>query len=353
MFGALRLFLAFLVVFAHLVGSPYLQHFGYYALRGFYVLSGYLMTAGLNDFYAFDARRFWTNRLLRLLPLYYVACALTLVAVALAPAAAASYLGQWQPGLLWRDAVTDVFVLPLHHLEPHYRLVPTTWSLAVELEMYLVLFVFGARSKRNAMLALICGLTYHAVCAYNDLSFGYRYFGALSAMLPFSLGALIYFERREGHLLHIRPAIVGVALCVWVFGAMASGADYIYGVGYYTDTIVFAVVVAGLAGVKAAPLLRSLDKALGDLAYPVFLVQWLAGFITVLVFMPGTLRGWPLALASIPITLMLSIELAALNGRFIEPVRTRVRGAAADRPNANPVRPAGEREQQTLTAPAV
>lgn len=353
MFGALRLFLAFLVVFSHLVGSPYLQHFGYYALRGFYVLSGFLMTAGLNDVYAFDARRFWTNRLLRLLPPYYAVCILTLIVVACAPAAAAAYIGQWQPGLLWRDAITDVFLLPLHHLEPHYRLVPTSWSLAVELEMYLVLFVFAARSQKNAMLALIGGLLYHAICSYNDLSFGYRYFGAPSALLSFSLGALIYFYRRQGQLLHITPAMAGVALGVWVVGAMASGADYIYGVGYYTDTIVFAVVVAGLANSRAVPLMRAFDNALGELAYPVFLLQWLTSFVTALVFMPGTWRGWPLALASIPVTLLAAIALAALNRAFVEPLRTRLRGVSRSRAAHQPVVIADERPQpQIVTVPA-
>ena len=75
MLGSLRLFLAFFVVFSHLVGTHYLQHFGFYAVRGFYVLSGFLMTASLNDLYAFDARRYFTNRLLRLMPLYsWFAC---------------------------------------------------------------------------------------------------------------------------------------------------------------------------------------------------------------------------------------------------------------------------------------
>lgn len=353
MFGTLRLFLAFLVVFSHLVGTPYLQHFGYYALRGFYVLSGYLMTAGLNDFYGFDARRFWTNRLLRLLPLYYTVCALTIIAVAFAPAAGAAYIGQWQPSLLWRDAITDLFVLPLHHLEPHYRLVPTSWSLSVELEMYVVLFVFAARSRKSAMLALLYGLTYHAICAYNDLPFGYRYFGAPSAMLSFSLGALIYFYRREGQLLHITPATAATALGVWFLGTMASGADYIYSVGYYADTVVFAVVVAGFANIKAGPVLHWFDRALGELAYPVFLVQWLTGFVTVLVFMPGTLRGWPLALASIPVTLTAAIALAALNRTLIEPLRTRLRGTTVDCASASRVGPAAVNEQQIVTAPAV
>ncbi len=157
MFGGLRLLLAFFVVFSHLVGTHYLQHFGFYAVRGFYVLSGFLMTAGLNDLYAFDARRYFTNRLLRLMPLYFVVCLLTLIAVVCLPAEAATFIGQWNPELLWRDAITNVLVLPLHHPEPHYRLIPTAWSLAVEIEMYVVLFLFVSRSEQHAMLALFFG----------------------------------------------------------------------------------------------------------------------------------------------------------------------------------------------------
>lgn len=331
MFGGLRLFLAFVVVFSHLVGSRYLQHFGFYSVRGFYVLSGYLMTAGLNEFYAFDPRRFWTNRLLRLLPLYYVVCLLTLAAVTLLPAQAAAYIGQWQPGLLWRDAITDVLIVPLQHPEPHYRLVPTAWSLAVEIEMYVVLFLFIARSKKHAMVGLILGLLYHAVCGLYDLPFGYRFFGALSAVLSFSLGALIYFYRKDGRLLHITPAMAGVALGIWVVDALASETAYIDNAGYYTDTVLFSVVVAGLANAKFNPLVQSADRALGEIAYPVFLVQWLTGFITTLVLMPGMWRGWSLALANIPLTLAVAAGLAVLNRKLVEPLRERVRGTPVDR----------------------
>jgi peptidoglycan/LPS O-acetylase OafA/YrhL len=54
MFGILRFFLAYLVVLSHIVGSPYLSHFGFYAVRGFFVLSGFIMTAALNDVYHFN-----------------------------------------------------------------------------------------------------------------------------------------------------------------------------------------------------------------------------------------------------------------------------------------------------------
>ena len=76
MFGTLRFLLAYLVILSHLVGSDYVVHFGFYAVRGFFVISGLLMTAALNEAYGFDGLRFWVNRALRLLPPYYLVCAL-------------------------------------------------------------------------------------------------------------------------------------------------------------------------------------------------------------------------------------------------------------------------------------
>jgi len=339
MFGSLRLFLAFFVVFSHLVGTQYLQHFGFYAVRGFYVLSGFLMTAGLNDFYAFDARRFFTNRLLRLMPLYFVVCLLTLIAVVCLPAETSTFIAQWNPHLLWRDAITNVLVLPVLHVEPHYRLIPTAWSLAVELEMYVVLFLFISRSEQHAMIALFFGLLYHAVCSYYDLPFGYRFFGAPSAVLAFSFGALIYFYRKRGLLLDVTPTMGLAALGIWVVGALATRMSYDDNAGYYTDTILFAVVVAGLANAEGGALARSVDRALGEIAYPVFLVQWLTGFITALVIVPGVWRGWSLALASVPLTLVTAVVLAVINQRIIEPLRERIRRTPVDRPLVAGVQP--------------
>src|SRR5205823_2223668 len=95
MFGALRLLLAFMVVVSHLVGEQYFAHLGFYAVRGFFVLSGFMMTAALRDVYQFDARGFWSNRFLRLLPPYYLVCLLTLLAVLVAPESAGTFIRQW------------------------------------------------------------------------------------------------------------------------------------------------------------------------------------------------------------------------------------------------------------------
>jgi peptidoglycan/LPS O-acetylase OafA/YrhL len=340
MFGCLRLMLAFLVVLSHLVGSTYLQHFGYYAVRAFFLLSGFLMTASLNDVYRFDARRFWSNRLLRLLPPYYIACLLTLAAVAYAPAQAAAFIGQWRAELLWHDALTDLVVLPLHHMEPHFRLVPTAWSLAVEFEMYLLLFMFAARSRTCALACLVAGMLYHAIGTALGVDIGFRYFGAPSAMLPFALGALIYFARKDGGF-SATPWMATAALAAWIGNAIAAGtilpASYIYGAGYYIDTCIFAVVVAGLIDANPGAAMRAVDLALGELAYPVFLIQWLAAFLTAIVLMPGQWRGWTLTLVSIPVTLVMASGLAMLTRRLIDPIRARIRGrmpvAAAPQPD--------------------
>ena len=113
MFGSLRFLLAYLVILSHLVGTDYVAHFGFYAVRGFFVISGLMMTAALNEVYAFDGSRFWANRALRLLPPYYLVCGLTLLAIALAPAEAAQFQKFWRGLPDAGDLLANLTVLPL------------------------------------------------------------------------------------------------------------------------------------------------------------------------------------------------------------------------------------------------
>jgi peptidoglycan/LPS O-acetylase OafA/YrhL len=326
MFGGVRLLLAAMVVVSHLVGDEYFQHFGYYAVRGFFILSGFLMTLGLNELYNFDVRRFWANRLLRLLPPYYLVCLFTAAAVVAYPEQASAFLDPWRLDLLWRDALTNILVLPVVHSEPLFRLVPPYWSVAVEINMYLLMFLM-ARSEKYAAAALLIGLLYH-IAYMGDPQFGYRYFSAPSALLPFSLGALVYFWTRQG-VLRVTPATGVAALSLWVGNTVAAGSilpdSYINGGGYYFGVVLFVFVIAGLAPVRTKPVLQSVDAALGEIAYPLFLVQWLAGFLAALAYMPGTWRGWPLLLAALPLMLVMSLTIALLNQRFIDPFRARIR----------------------------
>jgi peptidoglycan/LPS O-acetylase OafA/YrhL len=106
----------------------------------------------------------------------------------------------------------------------------------------------------------------------------------------------------------------------WVFSD-----SYIFGYGYYLDTILFAIVVGGLIGRRFNPFIQRVDKALGEWAYFVFLVQWLAGFAVAIVFHSGQSRGWGILVAATPVAVLASAGLARLNRLFVEPLRNHVR----------------------------
>jgi peptidoglycan/LPS O-acetylase OafA/YrhL len=127
----------------------------------------------------------------------------------------------------------------------------------------------------------------------------------------------------------VTPGTGVAALSLWVGNTVAAGSilpdAYVNGGGYYFGVVLFIFVIAGLAPVRTKPVLRSVDAALGEIAYPLFLVQWLAGFLAALFYMPGTWRGLPLLLAALPLMLVMSATIALLNQKLIDPLRGRIR----------------------------
>ena len=331
MFGSLRFLLAYLVILSHLVGTEYVAHFGFYAVRGFFVISGLMMTAALNEVYGFDGVRFWTNRALRLLPPYYFVCALTLIAVAAAPSEAAGYLKFWRGLPDAGELLINLAVLPLQFTYGSMRLVPPFWSVAIEIDMYLLLYLVVSRQMSWALIALAAGLTFQLACVYDAMNWSLTYFTAPSAVLPFAVGAVLYFLRRHGRWV-ATPRAAGCAFLVWLANMLAGGtvfpASYIFGWGYLLDTVCFAIVVSGLSTLSSqqfGPLVERIDRMLGEWSYFAFLVHWLAGFLVVGILLDGETRGWILLFAVTPLVLVASAAFAMLNRKFLEPLRSRVR----------------------------
>lgn len=333
MFGSLRFLLAYLVILSHLVGTEYVAHFGFYAVRGFFVISGLMMTAALNEVYSFDGLRFWANRALRLLPPYYLVCALTLIAIAIAPHQAAEYLKFWHSPPDVGDLLINLSVLPLQLPYGSIRLVPPFWSVAIEIDMYLLLYLVVSRQLSWALIALAAGLSFQLICAYDTMNWTLTYFTAPSAVFPFAVGAVLYFLRQRG-LLVASPLAAGCAFAAWMANMLAGGtvlpASYIFGWGYLLDTVCFAVVVSGLSGLSShqvSPLAERVDRMFGEWSYFAFLVHWLAGFLVAGLLLDGEWRGWTLLLAVTPVVLAASGAFALLNRKFVEPLRSRVRGS--------------------------
>ncbi len=332
MFGSLRFLLAYLVIISHLVGTDYVAHFGFYAVRGFFVISGFLMTAALSEVYAFDGVRFWTNRALRLLPPYYFVCGLTLIAIGIAPVHAGEFLKFWHATPRLSDLFANLSVLPLQLTYATFRLVPPYWSVAIEIDMYLLLFLIVSRRMEWAVLALVTGLSFQLAWMYDSMSWSLNYFTAPAAVLPFAVGALLYFLRQR-NLWIASPYLTAGAFVAWLCNMLAGGTvlpqSHIFGAGYFLDTACFAILVFGLSGLSKqslGPIVGRIDQTLGEWSYFAFLVHWLCGFVVVAVVPGSEQRGWSLLLATTPLVLAACAGFAVLNRQFLEPLRDRVRG---------------------------
>ena len=250
------------------------------------------------------------------------------------PNEAAAYLPYWKSGNSEYGTVFNLLVLPLEYPDMHFRLVPPYWSVAVELQMYALLFIAAARSEKLAIATLWFGVIYHLACMYGELGFGARYTAAPSAALSFAAGAVTYFWTKKGAL-DVSPRCAALAFILWLANVVAAKSvlsdEYACGPGYYFATFLFVFVVAGLAKVQWRPLMAQVDRALGEIAYPTFLLQWLAGFLTALAISPGHWRGWMLTLATIPLLLCMAAALALLNSKFIEPLRRILRDKNSSR----------------------
>ena len=136
-----------------------------------------------------------------------------------------------------------------------------------------------------ALIALVAGLSFQLACVYDAMNWGLTYFTAPSAVLPFAVGAVLYFLRRHGRWI-ATPLAAGCAFAGWLANMLAGGtvfpASYIFGWGYLLDTVCFAIVVSGLSGLSSqqfGPLVERIDRMLGEWSYFAFLVHWLAGFL--------------------------------------------------------------------------
>lgn len=338
MLGTLRLILAYCVLVAHLSPQDWqMTHLGRFAVFGFYILSGFLITRVLHEQYRFDFGPFWANRILRLFPLYYMVLGITLLCIMLLPPSFAMLRSEfWNvPNASALDWVNAFLVIPQgFYLEDELRFapVPVMWSVAVELVCYLMLWTFVARSVFKAFAVFLAAGFYHltVVGMTGSGAWVLIYYPFWAALLPFAAGALIHFANRRITLTGLTFPATALSLggAVWLTLLGLSclvkpwSADAVLGL-FYASTAALAVLVFMLTATRVR-LPGRLDKALGDLAYPVFLGHLLVNSLMIWTIGLGGRTAVNLAVTLI-VTTLAAYVLVRLQDRLIEPVRERVR----------------------------
>lgn len=302
MFGTFRLLLAIAVLVTH-IGQ--IEIVAGQAVYGFFMLSGFLMTAVLQSKYSFSTHgllAFTLSRLIRLLPTYWLTVAIAAISVSafsssFNPTSINSALNF--PDTL-REWVSTLFIVG-HTTFGVGRidnaLSPSAWAVDVEILMYGCSCIFLARSHRVAQNTVIVLLVLYPITWLISKAFFFIWLDSTlanellysflpSALLPYAIGTCIWFRRNQ-----IKPflrgpsaffiALFGLILCAFVVSRFAVTLAYVLSIPC------LAVVLLVLLGRNSTGVFASVDQLCGRMSYPVYLLQWLAAYLVVVLVPEG------------------------------------------------------------------
>jgi peptidoglycan/LPS O-acetylase OafA/YrhL len=345
--GTLRLLLAISVLLIYhsspIAGIRMISGPG--PLQAFYAISGFYMALVLNEKYATGQagyREFITQRVLRLMPTYWVCLIASLVIAAtlgtVLPAFVYSPLEYWrrcagllplyqklylaisQIALIGQDWLMFMAVDPARGLyftaspnaapipARHFQFVMPAWSLGVELTFYLIApFLVRRRWWIIALVAATSVGARAAVRIFLHVPFAvepwtYQFFPSELSFFLFGAIGYHFYAHARMRKWNLKP-----------FGAIALGVVIaaLFGLPHLqlpARTFVFSLLAAPCVPLIFAFSKQSaIDRWIGELSYTVYLVHAPVGAVLTYYTLPD---GWKLLLATLPaaIAIRLLIE---------------------------------------------
>lgn len=273
--GPLRLILA-LAVSAFHIWTPLFPDAGRHSVMGFFAISGFLITMIANEVYRDRPGAFLLNRALRIFPTYW-ACLLISLAIATAfPATVAGHVWLMMP---WPDGMsgwlTNILVFDMG---AGGRTITQTWSLCIELIMYLVIGLATFRSLALTLIGFTISLGWAIYGMFNMTEYPF-YFYPMGTAFVFFAGSLAYFASKRVRI----PKII-IFACVASYSVTMFGLPHLMRVEQYAGPVphlfllasVLAVVVilTGLPSLpKPLPKVEAACRLAGDFSYPIFLLH--------------------------------------------------------------------------------
>ena len=357
MFGSLRTTLALMVMVHHLFLPDAL---GPYAVFGFYILSGYLMTLIMHESYGFHKAgriNFAINRVLRLFPMYWVAAVFSLVLIYMIGGEAVKqyHRSMFIPSDV-KSILENVFMIfpGWRSDEINPRLVPTTWALTVEMFFYLMICVGASKNIFRVKVWFLASLAYVGLTFYIGGSTADRYFPIAAASLPFSIGGLLYFFSKsvKNRSLFLKSklstnklfATMIINVMIWILAKHVLKLGEIAELGFYLNLVICsALIFSIILGGRLALIGKRADKFIGELSYPIYLMQWQVGLlVSVLLFGHplhefSILGLWSLAVSVVTV-IGLSIGMIFLVDRPVQTVREKIKANNVPNPTGVPLR---------------
>jgi peptidoglycan/LPS O-acetylase OafA/YrhL len=289
MFGIYRFVLALNVMLFHILALPTI---GPLAVYSFFILSGFLMTTIMHKSYGYSKKgmkNYCINRFLRLYPTYWFLVSIIILIILLVGAefAATSHSKMQIPQNFGEWLANWAMIFPYFNpIEYSPRIAPPTWALTIELFFYVLIGLGISKNKTISLAWFTCSLLYIVVSNIYTGSFGTGYGNILSASLPFSIGAVIYYYQKELSLLLKKAAILPFLVSlVFVINVIAVPAAESFLSPFYdthgwklnllvtwANIPLSALMTVLLFEVKSNNILvLKLDTRVGDYSYPLYI----------------------------------------------------------------------------------
>jgi peptidoglycan/LPS O-acetylase OafA/YrhL len=346
--GILRLLLAISVVIAHsspIWGLKLLD--AKIAVQAFYIISGFYMAMILTTKYKGqdDYWLFLSNRLLRLLPTYW------LILLATVSVSVFSYVFlDFAPiidriSVLWEDSAFNVFffifisniliigqdmmlffAIDINHqlyFTPHFAsenlplarfiLVPQAWTLSLEILFYLLAPFLVKRNNVTLCLVAVLSLFIRISLThlgYNHDPWNYRFF---PNELLFFIGGILSYRLKNS--INVKYAMV---MFLFVIGFTVV---YKYIPGSYTSLIYLTSIFVGIPFIFQATQKNNWDRIIGEYSFPVYISHVLIIRIGTLIFQKFKLSNDYLSLFAIIFSLIASYFIIRFVIQPIESIR--------------------------------
>lgn len=325
--GCYRALLALLVVISHSSAyfPSYVSRFslGNVGVFSFFVLSGFVIAEALDVFYPGQPHRFLFNRFLRLYPVYWLACIVALLIYFIKPPENFSFS--------LATFFSNLTILLAERLPPdQIRYISVVWAVGIELRFYFIVALldmlvwissrFGLQVFFKASCSVICLLIYIWACKQ-----GLGHHPIIKFMPFFILGYYYYFivENGDAGSFIMCLATLPMALNSYIDYHLLRPWTDIY---LTTAVFLFSLVLLGKlvfikVGANSDFLLR-LDKKLGGITYPIYLIHW--PVIYAVAFFD--LKGYGGFLLILFVSLILSLIISMLIDVPVSRYRDKIRG---------------------------
>lgn len=299
--GILRILLAISVVLYHtapLFGIRLLEN--HLAIQAFFIVSGFYMALVLNEKYIGrnkSYKLFLTNRLLRIMPVYWITLLITFAALAalyflhMKSSFFEYYFSSFQnlSGLgLVLKVIAEIlrntfFLFTFNFLNPFIKdpnyLVIQSWTLEIELLFY-VIAPFIVRRKVIVILGLILLSFISRTLTYNLHIFGLadvdnRFFP--NQLIFFLLGALsykLYVSTQQYYKKEYGIILLALVVAVMLFYNNALIAFRILGFNLLSWGFLLLLTIS-LPFIFTLSNKNRIDRILGELSYPLYMTHLL------------------------------------------------------------------------------